>query len=517
MSDLTLGSLFDGSGGFPLGGMLAGIKPLWSSEIEPFPIRVTEKRLPDVRHYGDISRLNGTELPPVDIITFGSPCQDLSIAGKRSGLSGARSSLFFEAIRIIKEMRGVTNGKYPRYIVWENVLGALSSNKGEDFRCVLEEICKITDESADVPRPPKWQTSGTIVGDSSSLVWRVLDARFWGVPQRRKRIFLVADLNARGAGKILFESEGVSAYSASGFRAWQRTASAAENRSRAAGGAALVFENHAQDTRITGPLDIAPTVSASYGTGGNNQPLVLNCYDVRFTSEGTKNVRANVYETDTARTLDCSENSPDRNQGGLAVVTYGIGREAFNQGKNALYSVTVEQETEPTIVAKGPGAVAIPTYSSSHASFFSRISKEIANTLTATDYKDPPIVNDFDADYIVRRLTPTECALLQGFPDWWCAGLGTDEPSDKDIERWRRIFEEHRAAVGKFSKSKTDKQIVKWLKKPHSDSAEYKLWGNGVALPCVFFVLAGIAWYDSDNKLWECLYTSDVNNSPTLS
>lgn len=116
MSDLTLGSLFDGSGGFPLGGMLAGIKPLWSSEIEPFPIRVTEKRLPGVRHYGDISQLNGAELPPVDIITFGSPCQDLSIAGKRSGLSGARSSLFFEAIRIIKEMRGVTNGKYPRYM-----------------------------------------------------------------------------------------------------------------------------------------------------------------------------------------------------------------------------------------------------------------------------------------------------------------------------------------------------------------------------------------------------------------
>lgn len=483
MSDLTLGSLFDGSGGFPLGGMLAGIKPLWSSEIEPFPIRVTEKRLPNVRHYGDISKLNGAKLPPVDIITFGSPCQDLSIAGKRSGLSGARSSLFFEAIRIIKEMRGVTNGKYPRYIVWENVLGALSSNKGEDFRCVLEEICKITDESADVPGSAKWQTAGTIVGNSSSLVWRVLDARFWGVPQRRKRIFLVADLNARGAGKILFESEGVSAYSAGGFRAWQRTASAAENRARAAGGTAFVFENHAQDARITGPLDIAPTVSASYGTGGNNQPLVLNCYDVRFTSEGTKNVRANVYETDIARTLDCSENSPDRNQGGLAVVSYGIGRAAFNQGKNALYSVTVERETEPTIVAKGPGAVAVPS------------------------------IGDFDADYIVRRLIPSECALLQGFPDWWCTGLGTDEPSAEDIERWRHIFEEHRAAVGKSSKPKTDKQIVKWLKNPHSDSAEYKLWGNGVALPCVFFVLAGIAWYDSDNKLWECLYTSDVDNS----
>lgn len=121
VSDLTLGSLFDGSGGFSLAGLMCGITPIWSSEIEPFPIRVTEKRLPNVKHYGDISNLSGAELPPVDIITFGSPCQDMSIAGKRSGLRGERSGLFYEAIRVIKEMRGATNGKYPRYIVWENV------------------------------------------------------------------------------------------------------------------------------------------------------------------------------------------------------------------------------------------------------------------------------------------------------------------------------------------------------------------------------------------------------------
>ena len=134
---LTLGSLFDGSGGFPLGGLLAGIEPVWASEIEPFAVRVTTKRLPQMKHYGDVSALNGAELPPVDIVTFGSPCQDMSIAGKRSGLDGSRSSLFYEAVRIIKEMRCATNGKYPRFIVWENVPGAFSSNKGEDFRCVL--------------------------------------------------------------------------------------------------------------------------------------------------------------------------------------------------------------------------------------------------------------------------------------------------------------------------------------------------------------------------------------------
>ena len=140
-NNLTLGSLFDGSGGFPLGGWISGITPLWSSEIEPFPIRVTTKRFPNMKHYGDVSKLNGAELPPVDIITFGSPCQDMSIAGKRAGLDGNRSSLFHEAIRIIKEMRGATNEKYPRYIVWENVPGAFSSNKGKDFKAVIESIC----------------------------------------------------------------------------------------------------------------------------------------------------------------------------------------------------------------------------------------------------------------------------------------------------------------------------------------------------------------------------------------
>jgi len=189
-NELTLGSLFDGSGGFPLGGMLAGITPLWASEIEPFAVRVTTKRLPQMKHYGDVSALNGAELPPVDIITFGSPCQDMSIAGKRSGLDGSRSSLFYEAVRIIKEMRCATDGRYPRFAVWENVPGAFSSNKGEDFRCVLESLCQVKDESVSVPRFEKWTTAGEILADGFSIAWRVLDAQYWGVPQRRKRIFL---------------------------------------------------------------------------------------------------------------------------------------------------------------------------------------------------------------------------------------------------------------------------------------------------------------------------------------
>ena len=152
---LTLGSLFDGSGGFPLGGLLAGITPIWASEIEPFPIRVTTKRIPFMKHYGDISAMNGAEVEPVDIITFGSPCQDMSISGKRTGLDGSRSSLFYEAVRIIKEMRCATNGKYPRYIVWENVPGAFSSNKGQDFKAVLDAVIGIKEPDAEVPMPKK--------------------------------------------------------------------------------------------------------------------------------------------------------------------------------------------------------------------------------------------------------------------------------------------------------------------------------------------------------------------------
>lgn len=168
---LTLGSLFDGSGGFPLGGLLASITPVWASEIEPFPIRVTTKRLPFMKHYGNISAMDGGRIEPVDIITFGSPCQDMSVAGRRDGLDGSRSSLFYEAVRIIKEMRCATGGRYPRYIVWENVPGAFSSNKGEDFKAVLEAVIGIAEPETEVPMPEKhdgptptftWETDGAL-------------------------------------------------------------------------------------------------------------------------------------------------------------------------------------------------------------------------------------------------------------------------------------------------------------------------------------------------------------------
>ena len=586
--NLTLGSLFDGSGGFPLGGLLAGITPVWSSEIEPFPVRVTTKRFPHMKHYGDISVLNGAELPPVDIITFGSPCQDMSVAGKRSGLDGSRSSLFFEAIRIIKEMRGATDGKYPRYIVWENVPGAFSSNKGQDFRAVLEEVCKVKDAEVSVPFPGKWENAGRIMGNGYSVAWRQFDAQFWGVPQRRKRIYLVADFAGGSAGKILFESEGLSGYSAEGFRSWQTAAGTSAEGSGETGSYSvdgynssvdevaatlgvncgvstgrngvmvlndqggnrmdvtedmtctlraeshhppLVFENHSQDSRYTGPQDTIQTILSTFGTGGNNQPFVLETpktLKIRSGCEGggkgaliqddlsatlgcnndqtlfvpkaygicskgsnsmmSDNPHSGFYEADTSRCLDANGGDPSCNQGGIAVVAIeGNGSRPSHRGDgyketDAMYTLN---STEQHGVA----------YSSSKASFFTSAEKELANTLVATDYKDPPIVNDEDdADYIVRRLTPTECARLQGFPDWWCDDLATQEPTKADIDYWKEVFETHRKVMGTASKPKSESQIIKWLKDPHSDSAEYKMWGNGVALPNVFFVLSGIVW-----------------------
>lgn len=171
-----------------------------------------------MRHLGDVTKINGATIEPVDVITFGSPCQDLSVAGKRAGLDGERSGLFMEAVRIIKEMRNATGKansgadgvvRFPRYAVWENVDGARTSGnpKGEDFRIVLEELCKIKDEAAVIPRPSdgKWQPCGSIVGEGYSLAWRLHDAQYFGVPQRRRRLCVLIDLDGYTAPEMVFE------------------------------------------------------------------------------------------------------------------------------------------------------------------------------------------------------------------------------------------------------------------------------------------------------------------------
>ena len=532
---LTLGSLFDGSGGFPLGGLLAGVTPVWASEIEPFPIRVTTMRFPTMKHYGDISRMDGGKIEPVDIITFGSPCTDMSIAGKRAGLDGAQSSLFYQAIRIVKEMRCATNGRYPRWICWENVVGAFSSNRGLDFKAVLEAVIGIIEPGAEVPMPEKdrWPYADIYMGERWSVAYRTFDAQHWGVPQRRRRVYLVGDLAGRCAGQVLFESEGLSGYSAEGFRAWQRTARNSAAGLGAAGGVCLndqggscmdisfgvsgtlraqmdghppcivepsaaVYENHSQDTRYTGPLDTAPTVSSTYGTGGNNQPFVVEAdtpktLKIRSGCEGGG--KGPLIQEDVSATLSCNND-----QTLFVPKCYSIGA-AFSEGmlSDNPHSGIYEADSSRTIDQSGgnpscnQGGIAVvegPTYAMTPCTY-TQIEREKAPTLNARDFKDPTFVN---AGYSVRRVTPTECARLQGFPDFWCAGLDTPEPTEEDIAFWTEVWETHRRVVGGSTKAKSRNQIIKWLQHPHSDAAEYKMWGNGVALPNVFFVLAGIVW-----------------------
>lgn len=661
---LTLGSLFDGSGGFPLGGLLTEqITPLWSSEIEPFAIRVTTKRLPQVKHYGDVSAISGADLPPVDIITFGSPCQDMSIAGKRDGLDGSRSSLFYEAIRIVKEMRCKTNGEKPRFIVWENVPGAFSSNKGQDFKAVLEAVIGVKEPSASVPAPEKkgWPDADYYVGDGWSVAYRVLDAQWWGVPQRRKRIYLVADFADQSAPKVLFESEGVSRYSAEGFRAWQRVAAGAESGTgeagcNGAGGriclndqggrqmdvsedvtgtlraeehghqpcvleaagfctehsadarsigyeeersptlragvvpAAIALENHPADSRVKISEDgKVQTLTSRCGTGGGNVPMVMDAVEnsvkspvkevenspavtlkIRSGCEGggkgaiwqeeksatlgcnndqtlfvpkcygvcskashsmmSDNPHSGFYEAETSRTLDRSGGDPTCNQGGICVVEPvaftqnqrdeirdlgeksaalaaepGMKQQTFvlqgnmigRKDENGPQGDGVNEDVCFTLDATDRHAVCAPedVYAMTTGSYM-QVAKEVAPTLMARDYKDPTTIAPVpqEVNYTVRRLTPTECARLQGFPDWWCRDLGTEDPTEEELAFWADVFETHRKIVTHAKKPKTEKQIRKWLADPYTDSAEYRIWGNGICLANAFFVLAGIAW-----------------------
>ena len=585
---LTLGSLFDGSGGFPLGGLLASITPVWASEIEPFPIRVTTKRLPFMKHYGDISQMDGGKIEPVDIITFGSPCTDMSIAGRRAGLDGRQSSLFYEAIRIIKEMRCATDGKYPRWICWENVPGSYSSNKGKDFQSVLEAVIGIAEPNAQVPVPEKarWPYADLYMGDRWSVAYRTLDAQYWGVPQRRRRIYLVADLAGESAGKILFESEGLSGYSAAGFRSWQRTARRLESGAGAAGiclndqggdcmevsedvaatlraethghlpcivDEAIPLEHHPIDSRITmtdnGKVQ---TLTSRMGTGGNNVPLVMK---IRSGCEGggkgalvqtdksatlscnndqtvfvpfgissyqshamlSDNPHSGIYEAETARTLDGNGGNPSCNQGGIAVVAFTQNqrdevRDLGDHSAVVCASAGTKQQTfvlQGSMIGRseksGPQGSGVnedvcftldtadrhAVYAMTTSSFI-QVEKNQSPVIMARDYKDPNVVCPA-GEYAVRRLTPTECARLQGFPDWWCADLAAEAPSEDELAFWREVWDTYSRVTG--GGRRTDKQILKWLRDPYTDSAEYKMWGNGVALPCVWFVLCGIVWY----------------------
>lgn len=456
MSELTLGSLFDGSGGFPLAGIQAGIRPVWASEIEPFPILVTTRRLPQLTHVGDVTTVNGADVDAVDVITFGSPCQDLSVAGKQAGLAGERSGLFFHAVRIIDQMRKATHGMFPRYAIWENVPGAFSSHKGSDFATVLTTLTRIVDPSTpDMPVPEGgWSYAGCVMGEGFSLAWRVLDAQHFGLAQRRRRIYLVADFAGRSAPEILFEPASLPRNPESCGTQEQDHAHTPEASLGGRSSSVMLLDHHPQDSRLTvNSSGVVQTLTARMGNSPTNVPILLDAPEERrvFGLNSIHQSRSGGghygYEAEVSKTLDLKGGEPTCNQGGMVILE--------------------------------------PVYAASKADYFTRTTKDQAGALLATDYTDPPMVAS--SSLRPRRLTPVECARLQGFPDDWCDGLAIEDPTSEDIEYWTGIWATWNLARG--VKPRTARQVTTWLENPTSDSAQYKLWGNAIALPVARHVL----------------------------
>ena len=464
-------------------------------------------------HLGDITKIRGNEVPIVDCVIGGSPCQDLSIAGLRKGFDGERSVLFLDQTRIVKEMRAEDERRgntgvdiRPRYMVWENVHGTFTSNEGEDFRCVLQETARIADENAVIPRPPKgkWTNAGCIMGDGWSIAWRVHDAQYWGttdkpLPQRRRRVSLVADFGGQSAPEILFVRKSLSGYSESGKETRKRAASDAKRSLGATDCKGMtditaqylfqpVFsvENHPNDSRVDIKEDgIVQALTGRMGTGGGNVPLVMS-----------------------------------------------LDRASFNQGKNAQFDIGIDENgIAHTVVAKGPGAVcyAHPEVSEGiigtlDASYYKgqgmREGKErdiVVQAVDCRNYSESDINgalqsnsahslngnNTIRIQYIVRRLTPLECERLQGFPDHWT-----------DIGDW----------IDSNGK-----------KRQTSDAARYKALGNSIAKPFWKWLIKRIcAQYERDATMaslfdgiggfpliWEeingkgsCLWASEVEDFP---
>lgn len=625
--NMKLGSLFDGSGGFPLAATMCGIIPVWASEVEPYPIAVTRSRFPKMRHLGDVSKVNGAEIEPVDIITFGSPCQDLSVAGKRAGIKdGTRSGLFLEAIRIIKEMRESTGGMYPTFALWENVPGAFSSNGGEDFRTVLQEFVKIKEPSAVMPPVPAggWAYADSYMGDGWSLAYRTLDAQYWGVPQRRRRIYLVADFGGQRAGEILFKRQGLRGYFTESGTPWKGTAADAERGAEADdrnAGCLNPWDNQSRrifrldakyqtlyaaekgggqlhgvcipiNTMIV-TRDKAMGRGTGLGIGKDGEPQftisaahehAVCCpilddqggQQINVRNDGKSptlraemhgNVPCVVAFTQNQRNevRDLREKSGALTaERGMKQQTYVVQSAGFKAGQGArARSIGWEKEKTPTLASEAGGnsvpsvcvaydargngdGVIVNTITGDHENRITDyttviclqgngidrnvgqnglgIGENVSYTLDAIDrhgvvyavqgfgdYKesmagstlraahdittsDLLATNDNKAHrYIVRRLTPTECARLQGFPDKWGHPDHKGDFTDEEYRFWLDVRNTHAAINGKAERQYTKEQILTWYNKLHTDSAEYRMWGNGIALPTALYVMQGIA------------------------
>jgi DNA (cytosine-5)-methyltransferase 1 len=413
-----------------------------------------------MKHLGDITKIHGDQIEPVDCITFGSPCQDLSIAGRRAGLAGERSGLFMEAVRIIKEMRSSTNGLHPTFAIWENVPGAFSSNGGEDFRGVLEELARVEQPDVSIPRPPKgkWNKAGAISGDGWSLAWRQLDAQYWGVPQRRKRIALVADFREQRAAEVLFERTSLSRHPDPCIPTPQKVTGAAG--SRIAGNDRPVLVLNDQGGEVMGvSYNVTGTLRASEH---GHQPIVLE----------SNQVHATVSQTGICPTLPASMGMGG---GYIPMITDRKVFDARGNGDGKIVpTITGDHENRITDYT----AIAIERKTFNEQSFRSYKESDKCSTLKA---KAGSIGNGSEClvaekiiRWIVRRLTPVECERLQGFPDGWT-----------DIGEWVD------------SKGKKHK---------YADSPRYKALGNSIALPQWFWIAQKMKPYLSENATLGSLF-----------
>ena len=494
-----------------------------------------------MKHLGDITKIHGDQIEPVDCITFGSPCQDLSIAGKRLGFDGNRSVLFLDAARIIKEMRKATNGMYPTFAVWENVPGAFSSNGGEDFRTVLEELARIAQPDVSIPRPSgrggRWSKAGAIAGNGWSLAWRQLDAQYWGVPQRRKRIALVVDFGGQRAPEILFERTSLSGNPDESIPTWKSVAGLAKNcaagndrvvgagyfcngdgkagcgraeadgkgkgkteerasgdkcceaaayslkiRSGCAGGGkgALVQTEKVgtlstlQDQTLFQPvyclagniIDRSETAGANGLGVKENQSYTLNTIDrpavaysinsLASNSMKSANPHSGFNETNVSRTLDCSDQNPAKNQGGLVIVQASVFDARGNGDGKIVPTITGSHESNITDYT----AIAVERKTFNEQSFSHYKESDKSSTLKAKAGNigngSECMIAEKTIRWIVRRLTPVECERLQGFPDNY-------------------------TNIGDWTDSKGKKR-------KYADSPRYKALGNSIALPQWFWL-----------------------------
>ncbi len=518
----TLGSLFDGIGGFPYSAQRHGVDPIWASEIEPAPVNITKKQFPTMKHLGNIMNINGADIEPADIITFGSPCQDLSIAGKQAGLDGERSGLFMEAVRIIREMREATNGRYPAYAIWENVPGAFSSHKGEDFRRVLEALAE---SEIPMPRSGKWAESGMVRVSDREISWRTLDAQYWGVPQRRKRIYLVCHFGTERTEEILFKCESLLGYTPQSGEEREETAAAVGGCAESAGfvdraSAEAGSVGYQEEISPTPRAGLLPSVITSAGFNGQNSitaanvdflpecapcirsKVTPNClqgvYEMSHANEGPRKTEGDVCPRLQTRmgtggnqiplvvdvptyciAGDIVDRSDTAGANGVGVkeacaytlntvdrhsVVYAIDRAAFNQGENAKYDFEISDKgTASTLVARGSSAFCLLN-DQGGSSISAESDATVSPTLRAEMHGNIPAVCQYFIQHlrwIVRRLTPRECERLQGFPDDWTR-CGADGKEIKDTPR-------------------------------------YKALGNSIAIPCADRVFKGIIEFERSN------------------